>query len=262
MKTIACQLPGFDDSDDKIFVTDHAIVMLDGASAFVPVPVPPAVYAHELGRRLSQRLEEAPDHDLAGILAHAIHDVATDLSLERGRSPSSTVTILREHAGTIDILILGDNLVALPGTTLTDDRLSRLDLAPSRHYRHRLARGAGFDETHRETLRQLQSQQAARRNQEGGYWIAEADPAAAQHAVTSRFPVGDVPWAVLATDGAYKPMQYLGLADWPMLAGSEKADLERVLHQCEVWEAFTDPIAAQLPRAKRHDDKSLAVVHR
>ncbi|WP_284741839.1 hypothetical protein [Amycolatopsis sp. RTGN1] len=258
MDTVTCQLPAIHASDDKIATTDNAVIMLDGASAFVPVPVAPAVYADELATRLTRELVRTPGDDLVELLAAAIHDVAGRLDLRPGRSPSSTVTILRAHDGWLDVLLLGDNLVVLPGATLTDPRLSQLDLEPGRRYRKRLAHGTGFDETHRSILRELQTQQAARRNRAGGYWIAEADPAAACHALTRRFRLDDVPWAGLATDGAYKPMRHLGLDDWPRLASCDAAVLQRILRRCENWEARRDPAAIELPRAKRHDDKSIA----
>jgi hypothetical protein len=234
--------------------------MLDGASAFVSVPVPPAVYAHELGATLQRQLAHVPGGDLVELLAEAIHEVATLLDLRPGRSPSSTVTILREHDGWLDVLLLGDNLVVLPETTITDTRLSRLDLAPSKRYRQRLASGCGFDETHRALLHQLQTQQAVRRNRPGGYWIAEAEPSAAQRALVSRFRTAEVPWVGLATDGAYKPMQHLGLDDWPQLASADTSTLKQILRRCENWEAHDDPAGTKLPRAKRHDDKSIAMV--
>ncbi|GAA1025313.1 MULTISPECIES: hypothetical protein [Amycolatopsis] len=262
MQACVSQLPPARDSDDRVFTTSHAVIQLDGASAFVPVPVPPARYADELGGSLRDRLEREPGSELPTVLADAIADVAHRLELRPGRSPSSTVTILREHADWIDILVLGDNLVVLPRTVLTDDRLSTLDLAPSRRYRQRLAEGSGFDDTHSTILRELQTQQAVRRNRPGGYWIAETDPDAAHHAVVHRCPADDVPWAVLATDGAYKPIRHLGLDDWPRLAAMDEDAIHRILARCEDWERHSDPAAQELPRAKRHDDKSLVVLRR
>lgn len=257
---MTAQLPAIQASDDKIFTTANSVIMLDGASAFVPVLVPPAIYAGELGACLSRHLGQVPDGDLVELLAEAIHDVAFRLDLRPGRSPSSTVTILREHDGQLDVLLLGDNLVVMPEITITDTRLSRLDLEPSRQYQARLARGYGFDETHRAILRELQTQQAARRNRPGGYWIAEAEPAAARHAVIRRFRTAEAPWVGLATDGAYNPMRHLRLADWPVLASANSGALQRILRRCENWEVRDDPDGLKCPRAKRHDDKSLAMV--
>ncbi|WP_230862991.1 hypothetical protein [Amycolatopsis camponoti] len=259
METASAQLPAIHTSDDKIVTMANGVIMLDGASAFVPVPVPPAVYAAELGAQLKDHLVHAPGADLVEVLEEAIHDVAARLDLCPGKSPSSTVTILREHDGWLDLLLLGDNLVVLPEAEITDRRLSLLDLEPSRRYRRRLARGFGFDAAHRAILRELQTQQAACRNRPGGYWIAEAEPAAARNALVHRFRTIDVPWVGLATDGAYRPMQHLHLDDWPQLASVDPEVLEQILRRCENWEARDDPAGVNLPRAKRHDDKTIAI---
>jgi ferric-dicitrate binding protein FerR (iron transport regulator) len=67
-------------------------------------------------------------------------------------------------------------------------------------------------------------------------------------------------WVVLATDGAVNPARHLGLDDWPALARSGPAALERLLARCQDWEANADPGGQQFPRAKRHDDKAIVSV--
>lgn len=260
MRVATAQLPPIQDSDDKIFTTRRAVIMLDGASAFIPVPVPASTYADRLGKHLRDSLQAWPDADLRATLAGAIHTTARQLNLSPGESPSSTVTIARELDGHLDLLILGDNLVVLPDETITDERMDQLDLAPRRKYRERLAAGGGYDEEHRAILRELQTQQAQCRNRESGYWIAEADPNAACHAITTRRPISETPWAVLATDGAYNTMQHLGHGGWPALVHASAEQLDAELARCQDWEPTGDPNASELPRAKRHDDKSLAAI--
>ncbi|SFP35918.1 hypothetical protein SAMN05421810_102355 [Amycolatopsis arida] len=269
MRVATAQLPGgdggdggddSDDSDDRVFTTGDAVIVLDGASAFLPVPVPAATYADVLGKRLRDLLNAGPDRGLRDVLADGIAHTATVLGLSPGDSPSSTVTIVRQRDDDVDVLILGDNLVVLPDEVLTDDRMDQLDLPPRRRYRERLADGHGYDEEHQATVREQQVQQAERRNRPGGYWIAEADPAAAEHAILTRRPVREAPWAVLATDGAYNTMDYLGLDDWTVLAHADATDLADALRQCDTWEAHGDPTGQALPRPKRHDDKTLAAV--
>lgn len=260
MRVETAQLPPIDDSDDKIFITDNAVIMLDGASAFVPVQIPANTYADRLGRELRDLLTENDEADLTGILADAIRTTATAFDLRPGESPSSTVTILRRRGDQLDIFVLGDNLVVLPDETLTDERMDELDLAPRRRYRERLAGGGGYDDEHKALLTELQTQQATYRNVEGGYWIAEADPTAAAQALVWTRPVATVPWAVLATDGAYNTMQHIGGADWSQLTTAGADDLADLLDRCQIWEAEDDPTGKQLPRAKRHDDKSIATV--
>ncbi|WP_235213485.1 hypothetical protein [Amycolatopsis sp. MJM2582] len=169
------------------------------------------------------------------------------------------MTILRRQDEHVDVLMLGDNLLVAPGRTITDPRLGHLDI-PERHlYKQRLATGTGFDDTHRGLLVALQRKQAARRNRPGGYWIAETDPAAAYQGIRATIPVDQIPWAIVATDGAYTPMEHLGITDWPTISSASAADLDGILMQCHAWERDHDPDARHLPRAKRHDDEALAI---
>jgi hypothetical protein len=260
MRVATAQVAASADGDDKVFTTSNAVIMLDGASAFVPVPVEADSYAERLGDHLRDDLTAQPSRELRSVLAAAISKTARELGLKPGRSPSSTVTILRQQADELDILVLGDNLVILPDETITDDRLDHLDLAARGTYRYRLAAGSGYDDEHRALLRELQAEQAEWRNCEGGYWIAEADPDAADEAFIYRRPLTAVPWAVLATDGAYNTMHHLALTDWPAISDSDSNQLTAILHRCQRWEADTDPSGQRRPRAKRHDDKSLAAV--
>jgi hypothetical protein len=158
-----------------------------------------------------------------------------------------------------ECLVLGDNLIVLPGQAITDDWLSQVGQQYRRRYRERLQTGHGYDQEHRDVLRDLQAEQARHRNQPGGYWIAEADPTAADQAFIVRKPIASTPWAILASDGAYKPMTHLGLADWPSLGTANDEELELILSECQRWEEINDPNGQKFPRAKRHDDKTLAV---
>ncbi|MFJ9787091.1 hypothetical protein ACIRSS_46480 [Amycolatopsis sp. NPDC101161] len=260
MQVTTAQLPGIDASDDKIFVVPNAVIVLDGASAFRPIPVPASVYADDLGHRIARGLTDHPDADLREVVRSAIEGTTHRLELEPGNSPSSTVTILRQRGDEVDVFALGDSVAVLPAGVVTDQRIDALDLEPRHSYRQRLAAGHGYDQTHRDLLRELQTQQVAHRNREGGYWIAEANPDAAAHAVLQTVPADDVPWAVLATDGAYDVMAHLGLDDWPKVSHSDDAQLAAILEQCQSWEDEADPNAVALPRAKRHDDKAIAAV--
>lgn len=261
MRVTTAQLPPMEESADKIFVTPHAVILLDGASAFVPVPVPASAYADYLGRFLADALTADPAADLQEILAEGIKATAAHYDLRAGESPSSTVTIARERDEHLDLLLLGDNTVILPGgEILTDDRIDRLDLEPRRKYRERLTAGHGFDDEHRALLRELQTQQAQYRNKPGGYWIAEANPTAATYAITDSRCQTATPWLVLATDGAYNTMNYLHLNKWQRLINANTGTLHLLLRECQQWEASQDSQARHLPRAKRHDDKAIATV--
>lgn len=255
------QLPPYEDSDDKALTTEDAVIVLDGASAFRPVPVPASTYADMLGRSLRDALHDDPGTDLRRALADAISTTAHALDLSPGHSPSSTVSIARKRGDQVEILALGDSPVVLPDTVISDDRIDGLNLPERAKYRERLAAGTGYDGTHRTLLAELQARQVEHRNQPGGYWIAEADPTAAHHALVSTHNRSELPWCVLTTDGAYNLLRHLDLMPWGEVAAKSGEDLSLLLHECHSWEDLKDPSGQYLPRSKRHDDKTLAVVH-
>jgi hypothetical protein len=265
MRIATAQLPEPPHGADRVVVAGDAVVVLDGASAIEPVSVPPGTYADSLGVSVSAALAADPGAPLAGVLAAAIEAAVGELGLAGDACPSSTVVMLRVTGGQVDLLALGDSYIfydAGPDGTgvLTDDRQAALRLPQRREYRQRLAAGNGYDAAHRDLLRALQREQRKHRNRLGGYWIAEADPAAARHARTLTLPLSAMSWAVLATDGAVNTARHLGLDDWPELARFDSGALARFLERCEQWEESADPAGRLFPRAKRHDDKTIASV--
>lgn len=256
MRTASAQLPK-GGGEDRVYTTAEAVILLDGASAFRPAPVTPGAYVDALGAHVLARVSSADD--LRVILRDAIAATVRELELTPGNSPSSTVAIVRMTGDDVECLVLGDSLIVLPGQSVTDNRLDQVSRPQRERYLDRLKAGHGYDQEHRDLLRQLQTEQARQRNQPGGYWIAESDPVAADHAVTGRRPLPSTPWAVLASDGAYAPMSHLGLADWPDLQTADPEKLARILGECQKWEDEVDPHGIECPRAKQHDDKSLAV---
>lgn len=256
------QYPCPEDSQDRVFTTDHAAVVLDGASAFLPVDIPTGTYVDKLGKEITGSLERDPAGELSEIVAHAIAATATDLGLSPGESPSSTVTIVRVRTNEVDLFALGDGAIYYGDgertLELTDTRLAELGIPEHRHYRERLAEGHGYDEYHRELLGRLQRQQRQRRNRPDGYWIAETEPEAARHAIERTLPRTQIEWAVLATDGAYGPLGFLELNDWPRIARYEPDRLAKLLERCADWEKNSDPTGQRHPRSKVADDKTLA----
>ena len=67
-------------------------------------------------------------------------------------------------------------------------------------------------------------------------------------------------WAVVASDGAANTMRHLGLDKWTTLSRADDAELHSLLERCRQWEAEADPDGRDLPRSKRHDDKTAVVV--
>jgi len=245
---------------DRWIATDTSLVVLDGASAVEPGTPPADAYVDELSATLAAVLADGADTRHA--LRASIAEVADRLRLAADHSPSSTVLIAQFRGGVAEIAVLGDStvVVGLRGRRierLTDDRIARVAPDLRTKYRERLRAGHGFDDTHAALLGDIQRAERAARNRPDGYWIAEADPTAAEHAVVRRYPVDEIEWCVLATDGAQRPYDHRG-GDWSALP-ADAHQLRHCLDQLHEWEAHCDPDGRLLPRSKRHDDKTLVV---
>ena len=187
--------------------------------------------------------------------------MASDLQLIAGRAPSSTVLLARELGEQFEVLVLGDSTAIVHTRTggeirTTDPRLSDVATDLREQYRQRLKMGAGYDDGHSAILRDLQAQELGERNTPGGYWIAEADDRAASNANVQSYELSSVDWCVLATDGAQRTIDHLGIP-WHDVASMDEQALADLLAELHRWEAEQDPDGAELPRAKRHDDKAL-----
>ncbi|ALE86294.1 hypothetical protein XF36_26755 [Pseudonocardia sp. HH130629-09] len=246
---------------DRWTATPHGIVVLDGATARAPEVPPAERYVDTLLDALTTRL--AGRDELPEVIAEAIADAKSTLGITPGVGPSSTVALLRWTETTIEVAALGDNTIVLGLTSggevrLRDDRLSTVDPAARRTYHERLRHGHGYDDGHRDLLTTIQRSEVQARNTQDGYWIAEADPDAGHHAETMHLPHESVSWAVIATDGAQRVIDHLGLP-WADVATSDDDELQALLDRLHRWETENDPNGQALPRAKPHDDKTLVV---
>jgi len=291
---------------DRLFVLENAVIVLDGASSATESLVVDAIapsasdasearlttgssgdatpqaesspaagdplkdggwYADQLGQTLERRLQEQPVVSLQETLAAAIEHMVNTYDLTPGASPSSTVLIVRWSTELVEALILGDGAIVVcrPDHTthqLIDIRLAQLAQVQRRVYRERLRAGTGYDHTHGHLLRALREEQRKRRNQPHGYWIAEADPEAAYHALTATWSRSDIDAVVLATDGVTAAIDVYRLyPDWPhLIEHADRDGPDAVLEAIHVAEA-EDPDGRRWPRSKVHDDKTLAIVH-
>lgn len=261
MRTAIAQLPESAKSTDKVFTTANAVVLLNGAAAFRNVPVAASLYAEHLGTALCGQLRADPAGDLQDLLREAIALIAYTLNLSPGDSPSSTVAIARAAGDHVDALALGNSPLVFPTGLLHDDRIDKLNLPEQRQYLEDLAAGGGYTKEHHELLHKLHHHQAHRRNRHGGYGTAEADPAAAAHALTHQYPMEKNPWTILATDGAFSPIKRLQTRPWSEIARYDSSQLHALLNQVHEGESTHEPHGRDLPRAQQHDHKTIAIVH-
>jgi hypothetical protein len=98
----------------------------------------------------------------------------------------------------------------------------------------------------------------AARDVDGGYWIAAAEPAAADHALTGVFDLPEAAQVAVVTDGAARGVAF-GLMTWQTLlavAGSEGP--AALIHDMRTAEQ-SDPLGAIWPRNKASDDATAVV---
>jgi hypothetical protein len=249
-------------SEDVVVVLPNAVVLLDGATSLDPDLPSGGWYASRLAGELAGRLAGYPDTDLADLLAAAIKTVARDHELTPGRSPSSTVALLRWTDDVIEGLVLADSPIVAITTggvdVLADTRIDRMPRGAG--YRDRLSAGGGYDENHLAALQKAVETTARRRNVDGGFWVAEADPEAAHRAERRRWPRDNVSAVLMATDGVTCGLEPYGVfQDWQGIHDLAAAEgPEAVLDRVRAAEQ-TDPNGTRWPRPKPHDDQALVI---
>ena len=98
------------------------------------------------------------------------------------------------------------------------------------------------------------------RNTEGGFWVAEADPDAAYHAVRANWPRGEVGMVLVASDGVSCGVDDYQLFDWPEVVALVRARGPLAVLDAVRAAERADPHGSRWPRAKPHDDQALAVI--
>lgn len=248
-------------TEDRVLQLPHAVVLADGATSLRDDMQSGGWYAEQLCAALGRRLTDQPDGDLRRLLAAAIESLAAEHGLVPGSAPSSTVSILRWNDETVDALVLADSPIVVftdvGAQLLADDRIAGLGPSP---YRTRLRDGGGYGPGHTAALREAGARVAKLRNVDGGFWVAEADPAAADHARTARWPRDHVELALLASDGVSCGVDDYHIFDWGQVHDHVVTEGPgAVLTMVRVAEN-ADLDGSRWPRPKRHDDKTLVVV--
>ncbi|HEX6341617.1 protein phosphatase 2C domain-containing protein [Umezawaea sp.] len=225
-------------TEDRVFTTANAVVVLDGVTSTRPPDNNGAWYAQTLGEELVDLL--ASGGDLADLLAAAINRVTTRHGLVPGDSPASTVAIARWTGTEVDTLVLADSPIITFGRTtevIADTRLAALRPITA-------------------------SRVPLLRNRPNGYWVAEADPRAAHQAKRKTLPRSAVEKVIIATDGVSCAVDDYQIFDtWQSVLDliTEKGP-EAVLDRIRAAE-LSDPNHTRWPRTKTHDDQALALIN-
>jgi hypothetical protein len=251
------------DNEDFAAVAPLAAVLLDGAG--IPAGTESgclhsvAWFARTLGTALLARACDPAGDSLSGCLRAAIAAVRAlhggTCDLEHPWTPTATVVAIRARGSKLEYLVLTDSSLVLTQrdgetTAVTDKRLdtalhdtrSALELVPPRDP----AYAAAF----RDHMQAVQSL----RNTPGGFWVAAADPAVAEHALTGSWALASVESAVLVSDGASRLTDMFGLVSWAGLTEIVRRDgPAELIRQVRAAEAG-DPDGRRWRRSKASDD--------
>ncbi|MFE5628056.1 protein phosphatase 2C domain-containing protein [Streptomyces sp. NPDC056543] len=242
---------------------DRVAVVVDGAG--MPDSLAPpcmhgvAWFARTLGAAL--RAAASGSGTLRDALAEAIMTTAgahrDTCSVDDPLSPSATLALLRLRGGAVEWLVLGDCTLVLDrggvAEAISDSRLA--NVARSERVAMKTAPPGSIARRHLHT-RLVQAERALR-NRPGGYWVAAADPQAANEALSGSLPLSDVPRAALMTDGAARAVTTFALADWTAcldILGREGPEplIDRI-REAEL----RDTTLTRWPRSKPHDDATV-----
>jgi hypothetical protein len=239
---------GSNPNEDRYRTADTWALVLDGITRYPDDGCRHDVpwYVERLEAMLAARIED-PAADLKGVLRSAIAAVGDahrgTCDLANPVTPGATVAMARLRGGRLEWLVLGDSAVAwrtLDGQVeaVSDDRLAGLVGTPAAED------VAGI---RRFPVRYV----AEVRNRPGGFWVAAADPGAADAALTGAVDAAALREAVLCTDGLTRLTERYGLS-WEHLLDTAGGEGVPALIALVREHERADPIA--MAAAKPHDD--------
>jgi hypothetical protein len=266
MQVLVASDPGSRDRDneDWLHVDQDLVVVLDGATARTDTGCRHGVtwYAQRLGTsvvELARDLSVPLPHVLAAAITQVADEHRGTCDLEHPGTPSAAIGLLRFRSATLEYLVLGDvSLVIDQGgriRVVSDDRVSRTASAQRAEAdRHPIG-----SPSKAAALLAMKHAELAARNVPDGYWIAEADPTAAQHALTGTAKIDGRARVAVLSDGAARAVAF-GLLDWPdtldMLSSEGPAALIARIRRAEAQ----DPRGIRWRRNKRSDDATAVYI--
>ena len=249
-------------NEDFAGLTPTAAVLLDGAGLSGTETLchhGVAWYSKKLGGSLLHRLAEDDGSDLRGILADSIDETADahrgTCELDDPGTPSATVLMARFGREKVDYLVLADSVLVFEiaggaPLVLTDDREAQV----GRRYRAEMDRLENGTSAHDEARRRYVQTMRSHRNQPGGFWVAAAEPKAADEAISGSLSIGDLDAVALLSDGASRLADRFGVLSWPELLATLAADGPTGLLSAVRAAEASDPQGRRWPRGKAYDD--------
>lgn len=254
-------------NEDFTAASPTAVVLVDGAG--VPIHKETgcshgvAWYARTLATAYLAEIGRSDGGDLVDGLAHAIEYVRSQhvgaCDLDHPDTPSATVIAVRRGEDELEYLVLADSVLVLDRDgrspeVITDGRLAEVN----RELRRPMEALPGGSPERADAYRHYLKALAAHRNAPDGFWVAGAAPKAAMQALTGTVPLTGLTAFALLSDGASRLVDSFHLADWAQLLRivAEHGPAE-VIERVRAAE-HSDPDGDRWPRAKVHDDATVA----
>lgn len=265
MRVVVASEPGSPDraNEDWVLTTPDVIAVMDGATARTDTGCRHGVawFSTQLGAAVVRRAGDRGS-SLVGALAGAIADVAAlhpECDLTHPGTPSAATAVVRVAGDAIEYLVLGDVMVladvAGKVQAISDERVSQT--APAeRAEADRYPIGSREKAAAMVAMKHIE---LAARNAEGGYWVAEANPSAASHALTGEFSHREVTRLAVLTDGAARALSFDLMSAADLLDTLDTSGPAKLIDQVRAAE-ISDPVGARWPRNKRSDDATVAYV--
>lgn len=264
MRTVIATEPGSPNkaNEDAVAAADGLLVVADGATSRTETGCIHGVawYAHHLVEAVAKHSKETPPAALAMAIRDTAEAHVDTCDLDSVATPNAAVAIVQDDGGDIRFLALGDVAVIVESAegvnVVVDDRVSHTALA-ERAIADALETGSPQKAA---ALVAMKQAELAARNVEGGYWVAAADPAVAEHALVWSVPRDQIRRCAILTDGAARivdPFHVLGWADvLDLLAAEGPTELIRRVRDIEQ----TDAAGERWPRNKISDDATAAYI--
>jgi hypothetical protein len=248
---------------------DHAVadattaVVVDGLTARTGTGCAhgTAWFAAQLARDVLDAPGAGPRDVLRTGIARTAARHAGTCDLADPATPCAAVALVRITDGLLRYAVLGDVSVVLAGgggTRVVSDQRGA-DVA--REERAGAARLPLGSDARAAALVGMKRAEIAQRNRASGYWVAGADPGAADEALTGEVPLDALTRVALLTDGAARAVDTFGLTDWPgLLDLLADAGPDALLDRVRAAER-ADADATHWPRTKVSDDATAVSCH-
>jgi Protein phosphatase 2C len=253
------------ENEDFSAATADTVVLLDGAGT--PAGSESgcihgvAWFARQLGARILAEAADA-ERSLSLCLRNAIYGVREmhedTCDLDHSGTPSATVIIAR-LADEFEYLVLADSVLLLDiadsvPVVVTDSREAQV----GRPYRKAMDALPSGSPEHAVALREYVETLRSHRNVADGFWVADTNPSAADHAVTGTHPLDGLRAVALLSDGASRLTDRFHLTDWvgtlTILRDQGPQSLIERVREAE----RSDPDGSRWPRGKAYDDATAA----